>query len=97
MIWAFVILQIIFIHINWWGYNAYYMQAKYKHPAIFWNPVSRRLVLTLPWIGIIGLIASAFLLADHPWLFLFFTIAWWIMIGYRGYKSIKDCNNMEEE
>lgn len=94
MIWLFVIFQIIFIHINWWAYNAYYMQPKYNHPAIFWNPLARKLLLTLPWIAIIGLAVSAFFYTHRPWLFLFFTAVWWIIMGYRGYKAIK-VNSME--
>ncbi len=89
MIWLFVIFQIIFIHINWWAYNAYYVQPQYNHPVIFWNPLARKLLLTLPWIGIIGLVVSAFFFTDRPWLFLFLTAAWWLLMGYRGYKAIK--------
>lgn len=89
IIWLLILLQIILIHTNWWAYNAYYMRPAFNQPQIFWNPLTRKLLLTLPWVGIIGLIVSAFFLTDHPWIFLLFTVSWWGMIGYRGYARLR--------
>lgn len=85
-IWLLAIFQILFIYINWWGYKAYYMQP-FDHPRIFWNPVSRWLVLTLPWVGIIVLAVSSFFFTPHPAMFLLFTGGMWLFLGYRSYKS----------
>lgn len=84
----FTILQIIFIHVNWWAYNAYYIQPRHKHPALFWHPLIRKLFLTIPWLGVLGVVVSAFVFTDHPWLFLLFSATWWLLIGYRKYSSL---------
>jgi hypothetical protein len=100
MIWLFLILQAIFIQINWWAHNTYYFQPKYNHPAIFWNPLTRKILLGVPWWGIIGLAILAFFYTDHPWQFLLFTVVWWALMGYVGFKSVVNKrvkNNLREE
>ena len=59
------------------------MQPKHNRPPIFWNPILCRLLVYGPFIGIIGLVISAFALTGHPWLFLLFTVIWW---AYNGHK-----------
>lgn len=83
MIWLLIILQIIFVKIGWWVYNAYYTQPKYNHPAIFWNPLARLVLSYGPLIGIVGLVVAAFFITDHPWMFLIFTLCWWIYCGHK--------------
>lgn len=83
MIWLLIILQIIFVKIGWWVYNAYYTQPKYNHPPIFWNPLARTLLVYGPLTGILGLVITAFFLTSHPWLFLFFTLAFWVYCGHK--------------
>lgn len=83
MIWLLIILQIIFVKISWWVYNAYYTQPKYNHPPIFWNPLARTLLVYGPLTGIFGLVITAFFLTYHPWLFLFFTLAFWVYCGHK--------------
>ncbi len=88
-IWVFLFLQIIFIRMNWWGYNAYYMQPKHNHHSVFWNPISRWLVLTLPWVGIIGLVITSFFFTKYAVLFTALTGFWRLLTGYRSYKSMQ--------
>ena len=84
MIWIFGIFQIIFIQIGWWGYNSYLTQPRHNHPAIFWNPLARTLLIYGPTVGIVGLVIAAFFLTSHPWFFLGFTLILW---GYGGRKK----------
>jgi hypothetical protein len=83
MIWLLAVLQVAFIWIGWWVYNSYFTQPRHNHPPIFWNPLTRTLLIYGPSIGIIGLVIAAFFLTSHPWIFLFFTLAFW---GYCGHK-----------
>lgn len=83
MIWIFAILQVIFMRIGWWVYNSYFTEPRHNHPAIFWNPLGRTLLIYGPTVGIVGLVIAAFFLTSHPWFFLGFTLILW---GYGGYK-----------
>jgi hypothetical protein len=87
LIWIFIILQILAIKVNLWVYNAYIMQPKHNHPAIFWNPFARELLLRIPLLATFGLVVGAFIFTDYGWQFLLFTVILWLWMGYRSYKS----------
>ncbi len=84
MIWLLAVLQVAFVWIGWWVYNSYFTQPRHNHPSIFWNPLTRTLLIYGLSIGIVGLVIAAFFLTSHPWLFLFFTLVFW---GYCGHKK----------
>lgn len=86
--WILAIFQILFIQINWWGYDAYYWNPQNEHPRIFWNPKSRWFALSLPWIGMIGLIIAAFIFTQNPIAFFWFSALWWVLMGYRSYRAL---------
>ncbi|MBK6896185.1 MAG: hypothetical protein IPH06_06310 [Alphaproteobacteria bacterium] len=91
MIWIFGILQVIFIQIGWWVYNSYFIQPRHNHPAIFWNPLLRTLLIYGPTVGIVGLVIAAFFLTSHPWFFLGFTLILWGFGGRKKKASAPDC------
>lgn len=83
MIWLLAVLQVAFVWMGWWVYNSYFTQPRHNHPPIFWNPLTRTLLIYGPSIGIVGVAIAAFFLTAHPWLFMFFTLVFW---GYCGHR-----------
>ena len=87
MIWALIVFQIISIQINWWVFFNHNIQPKHNHPPVFWNPVTKQLLLTMPWVTTIALVLLGFAFTDYGWIFLLVTFLWWIIRGYIYFKS----------
>ncbi|OFW87506.1 MAG: hypothetical protein A3J37_07285 [Alphaproteobacteria bacterium RIFCSPHIGHO2_12_FULL_45_9] len=80
-----VIVQMLFMRISWWVYYSYMTQPRYNHPAIFWNPLVRTILIWGPFVGIASLFFVAFTMTSSPWWFVAFSIIWW-MIGSKLHK-----------
>lgn len=61
--------------IHRWVCKSYYMQPKFNHPPIFWNPILRHLLCIGPLVIFLGITIAAFFLTESPWWFLLLAFA----------------------
>lgn len=70
---SFIVLYIVFFLaclVHRWVCKAYYMQPKFNHPAVFWNPILRQLLCIGSLIIFLVIVVAAFFLSQSPWWFL---------------------------
>lgn len=66
--------QCLMLLVYRWVANNYYLRPRHDHPMIFWSPIGRFFLCTLPTLVMVGLVITAFWMATHPWWFLAGTV-----------------------
>lgn len=67
---ALSLLQLAALLAYSWVARSYYMRPRSEHPVVFWHPVGRFLLCTVPGLTALGLVIAAFVIDARPWWFL---------------------------
>lgn len=68
------LLQFAMLLLYSWVARNYYLRPRSEHPMVFWSPMGRFLLSTVPSLAVVGLVVAAFIMGTRPWWFLAGTI-----------------------
>lgn len=72
-----------FTAIYWWVGKIYISQPRFKHPRIFWNPISAKALVLTPQIGFLLCVISGFVYTSNGWWYLSAFIVSFVVLAPR--------------